>query len=55
MFFSLMFVNKCLEIFNKSREARGYQNMSFFFKVLQITLDLSVGMLTGPLNTLAFK
>jgi len=48
MFCSLIFGNECLEIFNRSRKARGYQIMCFFFKVWQVTPDLSEGVFTGP-------
>jgi len=52
---SLIFVNECLAIFNKSCQARGYQNVCFFFKVWQVSLDWSASVLMGPLHTWTFK
>jgi len=52
-FCSHLFVNNSLEIIQQKRKAAGFQNMFFFFKVQQVTPDLSVGVYRkGPLSTL---
>jgi len=52
--FSHVFVNDSLEMIQQKCKAVGFQNTCFFFKLQQVTLDLSVGMYKmGPLSTLS--
>jgi len=44
-----MLVNECLVIFNKSQDARGFQNTCVLFKVRQVIPNYSEGVFMGPL------